>query len=197
MLYSVEIFKTGPSSQGHGFSCGHVWMWGLDYKESWAPKNWCFSTVVVEKTLESPLDCKEIQPVHSKGNQSWIFIGRTDAWSWNYNTLATWCEELTHLKKPWCWEGLGAGGGGDNRMRWMDGITNSMDMSLGKHQELVMDSSWGRQSRTRLSDWPTTNPGGSISNKPERTAPGGEGRSQVIWRFCNKRQVVWTSKEHH
>ena len=68
----------GPSSQGYGFSSGHVWMWKLNYKESWAPKNWCFWTVVLEKTLESPLDCKEIQPVHPKGDQSWVFIGRTD-----------------------------------------------------------------------------------------------------------------------
>ena len=63
----------------HGFSSSHVWMWEIDCKESWAPKNWCFSTVVLEKTLESPLDFKEIQPVHPKGNQSWVFIGRTDA----------------------------------------------------------------------------------------------------------------------
>ena len=69
----------GPSSQGYGFSSGHVWMWELDYKESWAPKNWCFWTVVLEKTLESPLDCKEIQPVHPTGDQSWVFFGRTDA----------------------------------------------------------------------------------------------------------------------
>ena len=68
----------GLSSQGYGFSSGHVWMWELDYKESWAPKNWCFWTVVLEKTLESPLDCKEIQPVHPKGDQSWVFIRRTD-----------------------------------------------------------------------------------------------------------------------
>ena len=66
-------------SQSYSFSSSHVWMWELDYKESWAPKNWCYWTVVLEKTLESPLDCKEIQPVHPKGNQSWIFIGRTDA----------------------------------------------------------------------------------------------------------------------
>ena len=69
----------GQSSQSYGFSNSHIWMWKLDYKESWALKNWCFWTVVLEKTLESPLDCKEIQPVDSKGNQSWIFIGRTDA----------------------------------------------------------------------------------------------------------------------
>ena len=68
----------GPSSQSYGFSSGHVWMWELDCEESWALKNWCFWTVVLEKALESPLDCKEIQPVHSKGDQSWVFIGRTD-----------------------------------------------------------------------------------------------------------------------
>ena len=68
----------GPSDQGYGFSSGHVWMWELDYKKSWAPKNWCFWTVVLEKTLESPLDYKEIQLVHPKGDQSWVFIGRTD-----------------------------------------------------------------------------------------------------------------------
>ena len=68
-----------PSSQRFGFSSDHVWMWELDYKESWALKNWCFWTVVLDKTLESPLDCKEIQTIHPKGNQSWIFIGRTDA----------------------------------------------------------------------------------------------------------------------
>ena len=69
----------GPSSQSYGFSSGHVWTWELDYKESWEVKNWCFWTVVLGKTLESPLDCKEIQPVHPKGDQSWVFIGRNDA----------------------------------------------------------------------------------------------------------------------
>ena len=68
----------GPSSQGYGFSSSHIWMWELDYKGSWTPKNWCFWTVMLEKTLESPLVCKEIQPVHPKGDQSWVFIGRTD-----------------------------------------------------------------------------------------------------------------------
>ena len=68
----------GPSSQGYGFSSGHVWMWELDYKEGWVQKSWCFWTVVLEKTLENPLDHKEIQPVHPKGNRSWVFIGRTD-----------------------------------------------------------------------------------------------------------------------
>ena len=69
----------GPSSQSYGFSSGHVWMWDLDCEESWAPKNWCFWTMVLEKTLESPLDCKEIQLVHSKGDRPWVFFGRTDA----------------------------------------------------------------------------------------------------------------------
>ena len=91
------------------------WIWVLGYKESWGPKNWCFWTVVLEKTLESPLDFKEIQVVHPKGNQSWIFIGRTDNWSWNSNTLVTWCEELIHWRRPWCWERLKAGGEGDDR----------------------------------------------------------------------------------
>ena len=71
--------------------------------------------MVLEKTLESSLDCKEIQPVHSKGDQSWVFIGRTDAEAETLNTLATWCKELTHWKRLWCWEGLGAGGEGDDR----------------------------------------------------------------------------------
>ena len=69
----------GPPSQSYGFSSSHVWMWELDHKESWALKNWCFWTVVLEKTVEGPLDCKEIQPVHPRGNQSWMFIGKTDA----------------------------------------------------------------------------------------------------------------------
>ena len=74
-----NIANKGPSGQGYGFSISHIWMWELDYKESWVPKNWCFLIVVLEKILQSPLDWKEIQPVHSKGNQSWIFTGRTDS----------------------------------------------------------------------------------------------------------------------
>ena len=73
------LAKKGPSSQSYGFSSSHMWMWKLDHKEGWVPKNWCFWTLVLEKTLESSLDCKEIKPVNPKINQSWIFIGRTDA----------------------------------------------------------------------------------------------------------------------
>ena len=90
-------------------------MWELDYKESWVLKNWCFWTMVLEKTLESPLDCKEILPFNSKGNQSWIFIWKDWFWSWNSNTLATWCNEMTHLIRPWYWERLKAEGEGDDR----------------------------------------------------------------------------------
>ena len=97
------------------FSSSHVWMWELDYKESWVPNNWCFWTVVLEKTLESLLDIKEIKPVNPKWNQAWVFIGRTDAEAETPNTLATWCKELTHLKRPWCWEKLMAGGEGEDR----------------------------------------------------------------------------------
>ena len=109
-----DFVNKGPSSQGYGFSSSHVRIWELDYKESWAAKNWWFWTVVSEKTLESPLDCKEIQPVHPKGDQSWVFIGKTDVEA-ETPTLASWCKELTHLKRPWCWERLRAGGEGDDR----------------------------------------------------------------------------------
>ena len=116
ILTSRHYFTNkGPSSQSYGSSSGHVWMWELDYKESWEPKNWCFWTVVLEKTLERPLDCKEIQPMTPKGNQSWIFIIRTDA---EAETPILWppdARELTHWKRLWCWEGLGAGGEGDDR----------------------------------------------------------------------------------
>ena len=78
IIKSRDITNKGPSRQGYGFSSGHIWMWELDCEESLVPKNWCFWTVVLEKTLESPLDFKEIQPVHPKGDQSWVFIGRTD-----------------------------------------------------------------------------------------------------------------------
>ena len=104
----------GPCSQSYGFSSSHVWMSELDYKEGQVPKNWFFWFVVLEKTLERPLDCKEIKPVHPKGNQLWIFIGRTDA---EAEAPILWPPdaELTHWKRPWFWERLRTAREGDDR----------------------------------------------------------------------------------
>ena len=97
----------GPSSQSYGFSSSHAWIWDLNYKENWVPKNWCFWTVVLEKT-------PKIQPVHRKGDQSWIFIGRTDA---EAETPILWPSDVKNwlIGRPWCWERLRAGGEGDDR----------------------------------------------------------------------------------
>ena len=138
------------SSQGYGFSSDHIWLWELDYKEGWAPKNWCFWTVVLEKILESPLDCRNIHPVHSEGDQPWVFIGRTDVEAETPNTLATWCKELTHWKRPWCWERLRAGGEGEDRGwdGWMASLTQGHGFGwtpgVGDEQGgLACCSSWG------------------------------------------------------
>ena len=137
----------GPSSQGYGFSSGHVWMWELDCKESRAPRNWRFWTVVLEKTLESPLYCKEIKPVSLK--ISTVNIHWKDrCWSWNSNTLATWCKELTHLKTPWCWE----------RLRWEKGTTEDEMVGwhhwLDRHEfEQALGVGYGQGSLAWYSPW--------------------------------------------
>ena len=146
------------SSQGYDFYSSHVWMWELDYKESWVPKNWCFWTVVLEKTLEHPLDCEEIQPVHPKGDQPWVFMEglilklklQYFALMWRADSF----EKTLMLGKI-----EGKRRRGRQMMRWLDGITDLTGTSLGKLQELVMDrETCGAvvhgvvKSRTRLSN---------------------------------------------
>ena len=154
------IANKGLSSQSYGFSSGHVWMWELDHKQSWALKNRCFWTVVLEKTLESPLDWKEIQPIHPKGDQSWILIGRTDA---EAETPILWPPDVKNqltgkdpdAGKDWRLEEKGTTEEG-----MVGGVIYVRDMSLSRLWELVMDrEAWCAEVHgvtknwTWLSDW--------------------------------------------
>ena len=149
----------GPFSQSYGFYSSHVWMWELDYKESWAPKNWCFWTVVLEKTLETLLDCKEIQPVHPKGNKSWIFIGRTDV---EAETLIIWQPDVKKwlvgndpdAGKDWRKEEKGTT---EDQMvgwhHWLNGHEFEQALDVGNgHGRLVCCSLWGHK-ESDMTEW--------------------------------------------
>ena len=168
----ITLPTKGPSSQSCGFSRSHVWMWELNHKEGWMPKNWCFWTVVLEKALESPLDCKEIKPVHPKENQSWIFIGRTDVetetpilWPPHAKSWLIWKDSDAELKR------LKEGGKRDDRgwdgwmasptqctwvwansRRWWrtgkPGVLQSMGLQRVRHDwETLLYCSWGSCSK--------------------------------------------------
>ena len=145
---------------GGGFSSGHVWMWELDYKESWAPKNWCCWTVVLEKTLESPLDCKEIQPVHPKGDQSWVFIGRADVeaetpilWPPDVKSWLPWKDP--DAGKDWGQEKKGTTK--DKIVGWhhqLDGDGFGWTLGVGDGQGgLACCGSWGLKDTTERLNW--------------------------------------------
>ena len=153
----------GPSGQGYGFSSGHIWIWELDCEESWAPKNWCFGTMVLEKVLESPLDCKEIQPVHPKGDQSWVFIGRTDAEAetpvlWSHHVKSWLIGKDPDAGRDWGQEEKRAT---EDEMvgwhLWLDGHGFELTQGDGEGQGgLACYSPWVSKSLTWLSYWTTT-----------------------------------------
>ena len=151
----------GLHSQSYGFSSSHVWMWELDHKEGWAPKNWCFWTVVLEKTIESPLDCKKIQSVHPKGDQSWIFTGRTDAEAetpilWRSNTKDWLIGKDPDAGKDWRQEEKGMKEDEMVGWHWWTWVWASSRSWWWTGKPGVLQS-MGSQSQTQLSDWTELN----------------------------------------
>ena len=152
----------GPCSQSYGFCSSHAWMWELDHKEDWAPKNWFFQIVILEKTLEGPLDCKESQPVNPKGNQPWRVIGRTDAEAevpilWPPGASSWLIGKDLDVGRDWKQKEKGL-----QRRKWLDSFTNSMDESLSKLQKIEKDKEACHaalhgitKSQTLLNDWTT------------------------------------------
>ena len=153
----VRLVKDGP------FSSGHVWMWELDCEESWVPKNWCFWTVVLEKTLESPLDCKEIQPVHSEGDQPWVFFGTNDTKAeapvlWPPHVKSWLIGKDSDAGRDWGQEKETTEDEMAGWHHWLDGRESEWTLGVGDGQEgLVCCDSWGCKERTRLRDWTELN----------------------------------------
>ena len=179
-----------PSSQSYGFSSSHVWMWELDHKESWAPKNWCFWTMVLEKTLVSPWDCKEIQPVHPKGNKSWVLIGRTDAeaetpilWPPDAKSWLIWKDP--DAGKDWRQEEKGTTE--DEIVGWhhqLNGHEFEHVLGVGDGQgSLECYSSWGRK-ESDMTEW--------LNRLSTLNLP----KIGLIWRNIKARRMGYLGTQH-
>ena len=159
----------GPYSQSYVFSSSHVWMWEFSHKEGWVPKNGCFQTVVLEKTLQCLLDYKEIKAVNPEGSQPWIFIEKNQCWSWSSSTLTTCCEELNHWKRSWCWERLKAKekGVAEDKIIRQHHRPNECEFEetledSGGHRSLACCSPWGHKALD-MNYWVNSNSSKSLT----------------------------------